>query len=299
MSIILVLTALLGLQALALIGLALLAQEGMVRLPKGRTILGAFRGATVGAGPCAQAIRTARLRRAVESKQLRAARLESEAKARMNAANPSKRVLVRLEGLESKASRRARRREEARLAEEQRQHPRLEERRAKRAAARKARLLRWRKPAKPPKAHSPKKWGSGSAWTRPDPSKAEMGLKVWRLRRRQVALAQEWAGLAVRRRTASRRIKSLELRLRGLEASADAAARKARCVKAAAARWQTDASLVAMATAGGHLAGLHDGARQLRAQKARLEAIDLSLAKAQAVVDVQLSQLGVLIQEAA
>ena len=298
MSIILTLTALLGLQALALVGLALLAQEGMVRLPKGRTILGAFRGATVGAGPCAQAIRTARLRRAVEFKQLRAARLESEAKARMCSANPSKRVSARLEGHSSKASRRRQRREEAAALELALQHPRLEERRAKRAAARKARLLRWRKPAEK-KTRSPKQWGSGSAWTRPDASKAERALNIWRLRRRQIALAQEWAGLAVRRRETARRIKSLELRLQGLAVSTGAAARKARGAKAAAARWQTDASLVAMATAGGHLAGLHDGARQLRAQKARMEATDLSLAKAQAVVDVQLSQLGVLLQEAA
>ncbi len=299
MSIVLVLTALLGLQALALIGLALLAQEGMVRLPKGRTILGAFRGATVGAGPCAQILKTARFRRAVESKQLRAARLESEAKARMNASNPSKRVSTRLEGHSSKASRRRQRREEAAALEQALQHPRLEERRAKRAAARKARLLRWRKPAETKKARSPKQWGSGSAWTRPDAAKAEKALNTWRLRRSQVALAQEWAGLAVRRRAVARRVKSLELRLRGLEASTDAAARKARGVKAAAARWQTDASLVAMAEAGQRLAGLHDGARQLRAQKARAEATDLSLQKAQAVVDVQLARLGVLLQEAA
>jgi len=279
MSIILTLTALLGLQALALIGLALLAQEGMVRLPKGRTILGAFRGATVGAGPCAQILKTARFRRAVESKQLRAARLESEAKARMNASNPSTRVSTRLEGHSSKASRRRQRREEAAALEQA--------------------LLRWLKPAETKKARSPKQWGIGSAWTRPDAAKAEKALNIWRMRLRQVALAQEWAGLAVRRRETARRIKSLELRLRGLEVSTSAAARKARGAKAAAARWQTDASLVAMATAGSVLAGLHAGARQLRAQKSRLEATDLSLRKAQAVVDVQLARLGVLIQEAA
>jgi hypothetical protein len=299
MSIILVLTALLGLQALALTGLALLAQEGMVRLPKGRTILGAFRGATVGAGPSAQIIRTARLRRAVESEQLRAARLVSEAQARRVSSNPSKRVSARLEGFASKASRRRQRREEAAMLEQALQHPRLEERRAKRAAARKARLLRWRKPAETKATRPPKRWGSGSAWTPPDPAKVEKALKIWRLRRRQIDLAHEWAGLEVRRLATSRRIKSLELRLRGLEVSTSAAARKARGAKAAAARWQTDASLVAMATAGSVLAGLHAGARQLRAQKSRLEATDLSLRKAQAVVDVQLARLGVLIQEAA
>lgn len=296
MSIILVLTVLMGLQALALIGLALLAQEGMVRPPKGRTILGAFRGATVGAGPCAQAIRTARLRRAVASKQLRAARLESEAKARMCSANPSKRVLTRLEGHSSKASRRRQRREEAAALELALQHPRLEERRAKRAAARKARLLRWRKPVET-KTRSPKQWGSGSAWTRPDAAKAEKALNIWRMRLRQVALAQEWAGLAVRRRETARRIKSLELRLRGLEASRRRAASDVVAALDATARHPE--FIAALKDNAAILAAIHSGAAQLRAQKARMEATDLSLQKAQAVVDVQLSQLGVLIQEAA
>lgn len=298
MSIILVLTVLMGLQALALIGLALLAQEGMVRPPKGRTILGAFRGATVGAGPCAKTIQSARRRRADQAKQLLAARLASEAQARMCSANPSKRVLTRLEGHSSKASRRRQRREEAAALEQALQHPRLEERRAKRAAARKARLLRWRKPVET-KTRSPKQWGSGSAWTRPDAAKAEKALNIWRMRLRQVALAQEWAGLAVRRRETARRIKSLELRLRGLEASSAAAARKARGVKAAAARWQSSASLVALAAAGGRLAAIEGGISQLRDQKSRMEATDLSLARAQAVVDVQLARLGVLLQEVA
>jgi len=296
MSIILVLTVLMGLQALALIGLALLAQEGMVRPPKGRTILGAFRGATVGAGPCAQAIRTARLRRAVASKQLRAARLASEAQARMCSANPSKRVLTRLEGHSSKASRRRQRREEAAALEQALQHPRLEERRAKRAAARKARLLRWRKPVET-KTRSPKQWGSGSAWTRPDAAKAEKALNIWRMRLRQVALAQEWAGLAVRRRETARRIKSLELRLRGLEASRRLAA--ADVVAALDATARHPEFIAALKDNAAILAAIHSGAAQLRAQKARMEATDLSLARAQAVVDVQLARLGVLLQEAA
>lgn len=293
MSIILVLTALLGLQALAFTGLALLAQEGMVRLPKGRTILGAFRGATVGAGPCAQTLLSARLRRADQSKQLRAARLEAEAQARMCSANPSKRVSTRLEGHSSKASRRRQRREEARMLESALQHPRLEERRAKRAAARKARLLRWRKPAEK-KVHSPKQWGSGSAWTRPSQSKAEKGINIWRLRRRQADLAQEWAGLSVRRLVVARRIKSLELRLRGLEGSRAAAA--AALVASLDAAGRHPEFIAALRDDAAILAGLHSGARQLRAQKDRLEATDLSLQKAQAVVDVQLSQLGVLLQ---
>jgi len=296
MSIILVLTVLMGLQALALIGLALLAQEGMVRPPKGRTILGAFRGATVGAGPCAQAIRTARLRRAVASKQLRAARLASEAQARMCSANPSKRVLTRLEGHSSKASRRRQRREEAAALEQALQHPRLEERRAKRAAARKARLLRWRKPVET-KTRSPKQWGSGSAWTRPDAAKAEKALNIWRMRLRQVALAQEWAGLAVRRRETARRIKSLELRLRGLEASRRLAA--ADVVAALDATARHPEFIAALKDNAAILAAIHSGAAQLRAQKARMEATDLSLARAQAVVDVQLARLGVLLQEVA
>ncbi len=309
MSIVLVLTALLGLQALALIGLALLAQEGMVRLPKGRTRLGSLRGATVGAGPSTQTAQFARKMRAEQKQQLRAARLINEASARMNAANPSKRVLVRLEGLESKASRRARRREEARLAEEQRQHPRLEERRAKRAAARQAQRLRWRKPVEV-KVRTPKQWGNPDRQFTAKPQRARavnyvvFGARVAAMKRRlefrssaaaaqarREALAQEWAGLEIRARRVASRIKSISSQVSWLENSLAAAQRQQRAAQAAAYRWQTaaaeKAAAKAVAEVDRQLEAGHE--RRLRAEMARLEGVLSSLRRAQAVVDIQLS----------